>query len=255
MFEWLTSIFTRRPKYVVSGDLADELSPYIGRVYNRQSRAKRIDHRPSVVEDEAMRLAAEDLVIRTRAGDQVAIAVIFNIGQNAKAGNPRSIKAKRYIEECIARIPLRSTIDYRLSTIDSFSGQQPIAHSHLHKALTRVVVAGDENYGQDIITLLPAAGWRGVILLANGPSLIKTGKVRAVAQTIPDPSHRHAFCTGQRYAGRAYDISERRRLDPQVKAALELGEAFGLAQKVQAVRRPEARISDFDPETGWELGE
>jgi len=159
MFEWLTSIFTRRPKYVVSGDLADELSPYIGRVYNRQSRAKRIDHRPSVVEDEAMRLAAEDLVIRSRAGDQVAIAVIFNIGQNAKAGNPRSIKAKRYIEECIARIPIRSrssVVSYQFGT----ESRKPETKNHICHALTRVVVAGESepDYGSQIVTLLPAAG-------------------------------------------------------------------------------------------------
>jgi hypothetical protein len=222
-------------------DLSRELAPEVERALDKSEKPIADN-----IENELMRMTAEDLVIRTRAGEQNSAALILEIGKNAKRGNPRSVKSKRLIEEAIANIPLQT-----LSVVPALHRESLPA-----KHFARIVVGaeGPEPYAAKVTSMLPMLGIRGVVMLANGPSLIKSGRARAIAQSYPTAHERHAFCLARRYAGQA-NASERASLHPRLQNALAVGDCFGMAQKIQAVRLPDSSISAFDPAVGWELGE
>jgi hypothetical protein len=222
-------------------DLSKELAPEVERALDRSEQPIAAN-----IESELMRMTAEDLVIRTRAGEQNAAALILEIGKNAKRGNQRALRSKRLIEEAISNIPLRP-----MSVVPALHRESRPA-----KHFARIVVGaeGPEPYGAQVMTMLPLLGIRGVIMLANGPTLIKSGRARAIAQSYPTATERHAFCLARRYAGQA-NPAERSTLHPRLQNAMMVGDCFGIAQKIQALRLPDSRISDFDPAVGWELGE
>lgn len=222
-------------------DLTAELSPYVERAMQRCQRPI-----AGQIEMDTMRLGAEDLVIRSRAGDQVAIATITEVAKNAKRGFARAVKSRKLIQEAIAAVPLRP--------IDPIV--VPRREKRAAQKFASVVVGSEptEQYAAHVIMLLPTIGWRGVVVLANGPSLIRSGRMRVVAKGLSNPLERHAFCLACKHAG-AVDRSARAKMPPKLRHALQLGESFGIAQKIQAVRQPGSCISDFDIGTGWELGE
>jgi hypothetical protein len=202
-----------------------------------------------------MKLASEDLVIRARAGDQVAIATIALVGQNADRGLARAIKSRRFIRQAISKIPLRA-VDPVFSPFGDLSALHPKREAKLARRFAEVVVGADgpEPYAANVMMLLPTTGWRGVVMLANGPSLLNSGRARALALGFANSHERNAFCLARRHAGKV-DSEARARMPVTIQKAMQLGDAFGLAQKIQAVRLPGSRISDYDPNTGWELGE
>jgi len=185
-------------------------------------------------------------VIRTRAGEQVAAAILLGIGQNAEKGEPRAVKARRYIQKAISTIPLQT-----LKKLPALRRER-----RAQEQFARVVVGAEspEQYAAQAITLLPVVGIRGIVALANGPCLLKTGRARVIAQAFTTPIERHAFCVSRKHCGHV-DSAQRANFHPSVQRAMTIGNAFGLAQKIQAVRLPDSRISDFDVAIGWELGE
>jgi hypothetical protein len=222
-------------------DLSKDLAPEVERAIERSEQPIAQN-----IENELMRMTAEDLVIRTRAGEQNSAALLLEIGKNAKRGNRRALRSKQLIEEAIANIPLRT-----LSVVPAVHRESVPA-----KHFARIVVGADgpEPYGAQVMTLLPVLGIRGVVMLANGPTLIKSGRARAIAQSYPTASERHAFCLARRHAGSACP-SERAQLHPRLQNAMMVGDCFGIAQKIQELRLPNSSISAFDPAVGWELGE
>ena len=197
-------------------------------------------------ENDVLRLACEDLVIRARAGEQIAAAILMNVGKNAAKGNARAVKSKKVIEQVIADLPIST-----LGVVPGLKRENlPV------EKFANVVVGGEgpDQYGAEMRKLLPHMGMRGIVMLANGPHLHKTGRARAIAVAYENPLERHAFCLSRRHAG-CRDDRARLRLHPRVQHAMMMGESFGMAQKIQAVRLPNSKISDFDPATGWELGE
>lgn len=222
-------------------DLSKELAPEVERALAKSEKPISDN-----IENELMRMTAEDLVIRAREGEQNAAALILEIGKNAKRGNPRAIKSRKLIQEAINSLPLRP-----LSVVPALHRESLPAKHFAHVV---VGAEGPEPYGAQVTTLLPSMGIRGVVMLANGPPLLKSGRARAIAQSYPTQSERHAFCLARRYAGMAVS-SERAELHPRLQRAMTVGDCFGIAQKIQAVRLPDSCISTFDPAVGWELGE
>lgn len=223
-------------------DLAKELSPLVERALSKVQKPI-----ASQIETSMMQMGAEDLVIRSRAGDQVATAQIERIGQNAKEKLARAVKSSRMIADYIKENPVSNV------------GWSPIVitDSRRDKRLrTKFVnIAGSEDlqeYGASVLSLLPTVGWFGVVALANGPSLLKTGRAKAIARSFTNPEEKHAFCFGRKYCD---DPDFLAVAHAPLRQALDLGIKFGWAQKIQRVREPDSRISDFDPAAGWELGE
>jgi hypothetical protein len=211
-----------------------------------------------------LRAAAEELVERARAGDQVAQATLQLVGENAQKGVPRAVLTHKITLEVLDENPPK--IGHLSGDIGS---DLPARKDRfLQRKFYSVIGAEEpEEYGTGVAAMLPLVGWCGVVTLANGPSLLRTGRARAVAQNLPSPQEKDAFCTGRKYCTElstmvswyANHLSADQMLgiatNPTMKTALLLGVAFGMAQKIQAVRQPDSRISDFDPATGWEFGE
>jgi len=233
-------------------DLAKELSPLIERALSKVQKPI-----ASQVETSMMQMGAEDLVIRSRAGDQVATAQIEAIGQNANAKLARAIKSSKMIAGYIKENPVSNIGWSPVSVIvDSRKDKR------LRTKFTNIASGEDlEEYGANILSLLPTVGWFGVVTLANGPSLLMSGRAKAIARSFTNPEEKHAFCFGRKYCD---DPDAEEWLKNQdflavahapLRQALDLGIKFGWAQKIQRVREPGSRISDFDAAAGWELGE
>jgi uncharacterized protein with GYD domain len=225
-------------------DLSKELSPLVKRALSKVDRPI-----ASQVETTMMQMGAEDLVIRSRAGDQVATAQIQVIGQNAKKKVPRAVKSSRMIADYIKANPVDGPFVITNTVLPTDSRKEKRVRAKF------VNIAGSEDleeYGASVVSLLPAVGWFGVVALANGPSLVKSGRARAIACSFANREEKHAFCFGRKYCSEPDFLAV---AHPPLRHALDLGIKFGWAQKIQQVRLPNSKISDFDPAAGWELGE
>ena len=194
-----------------------------------------------------MRQTAEDLVVRARVGDQNAIATIEMISDNAKRGVERALIAYRMIKQALEKVPVL------------IAGSLPIPKrrtSRVEHSFSNAVFAGepDEQYGMTIVSLTPVVGELSIILLANGPPLFKTGRASRVAQSFKTPAEKHAFCLARRGAG-CSNLVERAAFPASLQHAMAVGDAFGLAQKLQELRKPGAKLGDWDPRLAWEFGE
>ena len=200
-----------------------------------------------VAERRLMQQTADDLVVRSRVGDQNAIAIIEMTRDNAERGVPRALLAYRMIKQALERVPVL------------VAGTLPIPKmrsSRIEHSFSNAVFAGepDEQYGQTIVSYAPNLGELGIILLANGPPLFMTGRARCIAQTFKTPDEKNAFCLARRGAGCA-NLVERATFPRPLQHAMAVGDSFGLAQKLQTLRQPGAKMSDWDPRLGWEFGE
>lgn len=86
-------------------------------------------------------------------------------------------------------------------------------------------------------------GWAKAVHIANGP-LLHDLKVANVASSFGTEQDTNAFVSGVLLP--TY---------PAVSAAHHHGKVVGMARKIQAVRMPNSRISDYSATVGWELGE
>jgi len=202
-----------------------------------------------IVGDEKRRMiqTAEDLVVRARVGDQNAIAIIEMTRDNAERGMQRALVAHKMIKRALERVPVL------------VAGTLPIPKlrsSRIEYSFASAVFAGepDTEYGQTIVSYAPSLGALGIILLANGPPLFMTGRARSIAQTFKTPDEKNAFCLARRGAGNANAL-ERSQFPKPLQHAMAVGDSFGLAQKLQTLRKPGARMTDWDPRLGWEFGE
>jgi hypothetical protein len=200
-----------------------------------------------VAEKRLMRQTAEDLVVRARVGDQNAIAIIEMTRDNAARGMERAAIAYCMIKKSLERVPIL------------VAGTLPIPKRRsprVEYSFASAVFAGepDEEYGKTIVAYAPNLGALGIILLANGPSLTMTGRARQIAQTFKSSEEKNAFCLARRGAGCA-NMVERAQFPKDLQRAMAVGDSFGLAQKLQTLRKPGARMSDWDPRLGWEFGE
>jgi len=87
------------------------------------------------------------------------------------------------------------------------------------------------------------SGWARAVYLANGPN-IGNERVAHVASTFGSEQDTKSFVSGVILP--TY---------PAVSRAHHHGKIVGMARKLQDVRKPNSRISDYSATVGWELGE
>lgn len=165
------------------------------------------------------REAARALVKRARAGDQIAMAMLSQTKKKADAGSPVAAAALMHVKEYIHANPTNGSFGNELS----------------------VSSRTDPNF------------W-GSIWLANGP-LLSDEMLRAFASNFSG-EETAAFMFGFKHHGSQLDLdSAHHGLDEDQRKVLDIGRMFGEARALQYVRMPGARISEYQPVVGWELGE
>jgi len=165
------------------------------------------------------REAARSLVKRARAGDQNAMAILSQTRKKAEAGSPVAISALAQVKEYIRENPTGGT------------------------------------FGNDmVVTSKTDPAYWGSVWLANGP-LLSDEMLRAFASNFGG-EETAAFMFGFKHHGSQLDLdSAHHGLDEDHRKVLDIGRMFGEARALQYVRMPGARISEYQPVVGWELGE
>lgn len=183
-----------------------------------------IAHAMKVLEMKASKdeqaLAAESLVLRSRAGDQNAIGMISMIRDAAQKGSPRAKRSVQLIGEYIAKHPASETNPF---------GAEPQKDSNV---------------------LFSAC-----IALANGAPL-STARLKAMASTFGSEEDEKLFLyavVNYKKAGLVESLVT--RFGEYVRKVVELGKGIGLARGIQMVRLPSTPVSAFSADAGWELGE
>lgn len=170
-------------------------------------------------------LGAENLVLRTRAGDQVATAQIRFIGEEAARGNPGARLANEAIGRYINAHPY-----------GSFAGER--------KRSTGKAVP-----------LRPAA-YRAAVRLANGPQLTHK-RVRNMASMFgAEGDDQNVFMFAVINYMKGAQLKEiASQLGAWASKLIELGKGVGVARGIQMIRDPRIPISRVQPSVGWEMGE
>lgn len=192
--------------------------------------------------------AAADIAERARLGDQIAMAIICEVRDNAKKGDPTAKKAYKLLEAYTARNPHQN-----LNSFDPNIGED--------EACDLATQICGEDYGAAVIEAVPAvisqSPAKAVVTLANGPSLLPqedgTNLIRTVAEKFEDPELRQAFATGAKHTVEALPLLKSMSHDAQ--HALFLGYILGQARCIQAVRETDTPLSVLSPMVGWEMGE
>lgn len=189
----------------------------------------------NTIEKGKMGMAAEALVIRSRLGDQNAMAMLGAITEHAKAGSRRARVAYGMVRDYIKRHPMTKT--QAVFTGDNEKIVQ-LAKNHLK--------ADDpQRKAASIIVYAPSIHVdRATVLLANGPTLADGKLVRAASESLAQ-GPRQAFEAGVRNCLRATSQN----------AEYRAGQIVGRANKIQLVRLPESKVSILSPKAAWELGE
>lgn len=183
----------------------------------------------SIIEAKKMKLAAAELVIRSRQGDQNAMAMLGAIRAQAKAGNERAKKAFQAVHDYIRNHPVTSgfagDIDKNLEKITALA--KPNQESEILRSIGLQIFAPS----------LPTE--KAIVLVANGPVISK----EYVEQVI-SPFPNQLFLAGIKQA--KAKISNQ----PDFRA----GQIIGRAKLLQDVRRPLTSFRAVCPIMAWELG-
>jgi hypothetical protein len=170
--------------------------------------------------NDSQKLAAENLVVRSRAGDQNAMAVIATVREQATKGNPRAKRSVAIISDYIKAHPI--------------SEQNPF---------------GVEN-AQESNVLFSAC-----ITLANGAPL-SNARLQAMASSFGAEQDEKLFLYAVfNYKKDGIVGAAAKTLGAWGKKVVELGKNVGFARALQMVRLPGTALSPFSAEVGWEHGE
>ncbi len=160
--------------------------------------------------------AARSLVNRSRQGDQNALALIIETRKAADAGGAKAIVA--------------------LHALENYANSHPVGHED----------------GPAVI--MPAL--EETVLLANG-DVLTDDLILAMSQTLPTGRQQRIFMYGVQNFRDPIELAKTRTdlSDADEQRALLLGRNVGMARNIQAVREPDASITEFSPAIGWEMGE
>jgi hypothetical protein len=167
---------------------------------------------------ESQALAAENLVLRARQGDQNAMAIICLVRKQAS----RNGKARHAFKQ-----------------IHQYIKENPPTNS----------------FGQDVAAKTRPVVFRACIELANGPPLTNS-RIEDIAASFGEEKERKLFLFGvvKFRNGKLID-NLTKKVGAEGKPILELAKSVGTARSIQNVRRPNSVISNYSPMVGWELGE
>jgi hypothetical protein len=185
----------------------------------------------------AVHKGAASLVIRSREGDQNAMGILFMIGEQARKGNDKAMRAMRAVQQYIKQHPNRPVI---AGESESEIGADDGVLSKLHRA-TRTEDLG--RYAFVIVRLVPICSERAITVLSHGPDVFHDAeRLKVVSEAVPDQT---AFVLG--LAG------EQSQFGSEGEAtSWHIGRCVGLARKIQAVKNG-APIAMLNPKVAWEL--
>lgn len=195
---------------------------------------------------ERLLLGAEELVLRSRAGDQNAMATISMIRKNAARGNERAQLTLQMIKEFIGQFPVQDKPQ-------KFGAEQARPKTDLAIVHEEVKREDPLQYSSAVIALLPVFVGRNLnqvaVLLSNGADLLEADnpRISAVVKAFPQRA-REMFELGMqcRTAKRAKFLGDE---------FAAIGYSVGRARTIQGIRSGKLPIADLDNMAAWELGE
>lgn len=182
--------------------------------------------------------AAEDLVVRSRARDQNAIAILTLIGQNAARGVPRAIETLRAVQAYTAAHPYRQFVfgsdappapppntRFVREAVGHLSSREPARRQAAEVMLPEVCRAN-----QDAAVLVL---WRG--------ALLDSARIKRLMAAL-EPADRKAFARGARRPERV-----------SASPAELYGAAVSKARRIQLFSEPNSKAGVLGSSIGWEL--
>ena len=205
---------------------------------------------------DAVNKTIEDLVTRSRLGDQVASATLVVIGREAKKGQTRAITVREQVLNFIKKNPqkAREATVFGIETPEKelIVGDACLLKRNLHQ---------NTFTGAGLVLLLLTLGEYSIGVLTHGPSLLldkgnENSIVSALRCALKEPQHVEAFDVGNEHSEDSRITSNiASRMTPEEKKALQLGMIVGRARRLQAVSNPLVPLAILCPMTAWELGE
>jgi hypothetical protein len=198
----------------------------------------------------------EELVTRSRLGDQIASASLVVIGREAEKGSARAIEVKKMILEYIKNHPQEFEAS-QIFGIDVPDKDEVIGDACL---LKKNLITGRYT-GAGLAVLLLSLGEYSLGVLVHGPSLLMANGesnpiVDAIQGALVAPHLVQAFSLGNCYSNNSQQISDLAKdMNAEEKKALQLGMIIGTARRLQAVANPTVPVAILCTDTAWELGE
>ena len=202
-------------------DVSAQLSPGVEKAM-QEVHAKALDD----VRGKLMQTKVRDIVLRSRAGDQNAIALIIETRKAAERGIARARVAFGMLTKYIKQHPA--------SKRAAFGEEKPIV-----ALATQITAPSDLHYAAAVTGLTNDKN--AVVVLANGPEITEE-KVTICCQACPQVQQ-NAFSAG--FGGDRTALATRSGM---------IGYIMRLAQKIQQVRKPNSDLRAFSPAAAWEHG-
>lgn len=189
--------------------------------------------------------ACKELVIRARAGDQNAMAMIFEVGNSARNGSRTAIQSAKLIEEYCEKNPPPEPMQHNANWSD-------LMQSYITELQSSF---SGEELGEYVVVLLPMMGQFGINTLANGPT-ISNDIISQIASEFGSETEQHAFQFAVFHADQADKIKKNiANLNEETAYAVLLGCCVGEAKNIQQVRLPGASVSLISKKAAEEFGE
>lgn len=198
----------------------------------------------------------EDLVTRSRLGDQVASASLVVIGREAAKGSKRAIEVKEMVLDFIKAHPQELETSTRFG-IETPEKDQVVGDACL---LKKKLWTGDYS-GGGLVVLLLTLGEYSLGVLTHGPSLLKEDGqpnfiVESIRESLASEKAVRAFDRGNKHSNNEAMINRlAARMSVEEQKALQLGMIIGTARRLQAVSIPTVPLAILCENTAWELGE
>lgn len=198
----------------------------------------------------------EDLVTRSRLGDQVASASLVVIGKEAAKGSQRAREVKELVLKFIKEHPQEFERSTRFG-IDTPEKDEVVGDAIL---LKKKLWTGDYS-GAGLVLLLLTLGEYSLGVLTHGPSLLKDGAehnpiIECIRSSLVAPNLVRAFDQGNKHSNNDLMIGRlAQRMSAEEQKALQLGMIIGTARRFQAVSIPSVPVAILCENTAWELGE
>jgi hypothetical protein len=205
----------------------EELDPDIAQAIDRPGIMR-------AIQESKMRVAAEQLVERSRCGDQNAIVQVQAIGINARKGNPRAQTAFKIVQEYIK---------------DNPPGKEPRPTVTGRTAITRMLKSNLQD-NRVLATFLPGLTntYISATVLSKGP-VLSPNRLEDIASQFGEDAP--LFWVG--FRARGTRLRKAMQRDPQGKRAMIAGRACKIAWTLQGVAMGKLPLRSFCPATAWEL--
>ena len=204
---------------------------------------------------------AKDLVVRSRNGDQNAMAMIAEVRKAAQRGSVKARMGFEAIKQYIEKNPTAENAETRKwdRTIPSDAQKtlrdlRDAVKGQIGSASRMGAEGSDPELTCRILLALPKTGGErtlnaGTVALANGPKLTDA-RIRQIGSGFGDEALRELFYKHivRFHPSMADEVAE--QLQPIVGA----GQIVGQARALQVARLPNSPLSMVSPQTGWELG-